>query len=57
MYDFHLHSNFSMDSKASMESMVLSAIENNLKSICFTDHVDLESTSKKIDFLFRADDC
>ena len=56
MYDFHLHSNFSMDSKASMESMVLSAIENNLKSICFTDHVDLESTSKKIDFLFRADD-
>lgn len=56
MYDFHLHSNFSIDSKTPMDAMVISAIENNLRSICFTDHIDLESTEKKIDFLFRTDD-
>ncbi|MBC8589542.1 histidinol-phosphatase HisJ family protein [Wansuia hejianensis] len=56
MYDFHLHSNFSMDSQANMEDMVLSAINKDLKSICFTDHVDLESTSQLIDFQFIPED-
>ncbi|MBU5426387.1 histidinol-phosphatase HisJ family protein [Tissierella pigra] len=56
MYDFHLHSEYSIDSKASMESMVLAAIDNNLKSICFTDHVDLDSTVERIDFVFRTSD-
>lgn len=56
MYDFHLHSDFSMDSKAAMEDMVLSAIEKNMKSICFTDHIDLESTEQKLDFYFRTSD-
>ncbi|MFA5576848.1 MAG: histidinol-phosphatase HisJ family protein [Tissierellaceae bacterium] len=56
MYDFHLHSEYSMDSKASMESMVLSAIGSNLKSICFTDHVDYDVTSEGIDFVFRTAD-
>lgn len=56
MYDFHIHSEYSIDSKTSMEEMVLSAIEKNLKSICFTDHVDFESTVQKIDFVFRTGD-
>jgi len=56
MYDFHLHSDYSMDSKSPMEKMVYSAIEKNLKSICFTDHIDLEATSQKIDFQFRIED-
>lgn len=56
MYDFHLHSEYSMDSKSSMEDVVLSAINNNLKAICFTDHVDFDSTSKVIDFVFRTSD-
>lgn len=56
MYDFHLHSNFSIDSTASMEDMVVSGINNNLKSMCFTDHMDLESTSKLIDIQFRPED-
>ena len=56
MYDFHLHSEHSMDSIASMESMVLSAIDKNFKSICFTDHVDFDSTIKRIDFSFRESD-
>ena len=56
MYDFHLHSEHSMDSIASMEDMVLSAISKNFKSICFTDHVDFDSTIHKIDFCFRESD-
>lgn len=56
MYDFHLHSEYSMDSNSSMEDMVVSAMEKNLKSICFTDHVDFDSTVQKIDFVFRPQD-
>ncbi len=56
MYDFHLHSEYSIDSKTSMEDMVLGAIKNNMKSICFTDHVDFDSTSQRIDFVFRVSD-
>ncbi|MCK9444210.1 MAG: histidinol-phosphatase HisJ family protein [Tissierellaceae bacterium] len=56
MYDFHLHSEYSIDSKASMESMVASAINNNLKSICFTDHVDYDATTTGMDFVFRTAD-
>ncbi|MBU5437466.1 histidinol-phosphatase HisJ family protein [Tissierella sp. MSJ-40] len=56
MYDFHVHSDYSIDSKSSMEKMVLSAIDKNMKSICFTDHVDFESTTQKLDIVFRTDD-
>lgn len=56
MYDYHLHSEYSIDSKISMEAMVLAAIDKNMKSICFTDHVDFDSTSQKIDFVFRTSD-
>lgn len=56
MYDFHLHSEYSIDSKASMDDMVISAIDKNLKSICFTDHVDFNSTSQNIDICFRESD-
>ncbi len=56
MYDFHLHSEYSIDSKTSMEDMVLAAINKNMKSICFTDHVDFDSTAERIDFVFRTVD-
>lgn len=56
MYDFHLHSEHSIDSRASMEDMVLSAINKNFKSICFTDHVDFDATTQKIDICFRESD-
>lgn len=52
MYDYHLHSIFSIDSKATMEDMVISAINKNLKSICFTDHVDMETTENNLDIHF-----
>lgn len=40
--DIHMHSNFSSDSTASMESMIQGAIDKNLKTICFTEHLDYE---------------
>lgn len=56
MYDYHLHSEFSIDSKTPMEDMVKAGINKNLKSICFTDHVDFEATLDKIDIQFRPED-
>lgn len=56
MYDFHVHSDYSMDSKYLMEEMVLSAIEKNIKSICFTDHIEFDVTSDNIDIVFRTKD-
>ena len=61
-YDYHMHTNFSNDSKASMEDMIKKSIDLGLKEICFTDHVDydvdadygpdiiLEDYLNKIDF-------
>ena len=40
--DYHVHSDFSSDSQASMESMVEQAIALGLERICFTDHMDYE---------------
>lgn len=56
MYDVHIHSQYSMDSTTDMEDTVLEAIKKNMKSICFTDHVDLDSTLENIDFVFRTSD-
>lgn len=39
-YDYHMHSEFSHDSTASIESMIKRSIELSLREICFTDHVD-----------------
>lgn len=38
--DFHMHSNFSGDSQASLGHMVHGAVARGLKTICFTDHND-----------------
>lgn len=38
--DFHLHSEFSDDSKAPMESQIEKAISLGMEEMCFTDHVD-----------------
>jgi len=35
-----MHCNFSGDSKAAPEDMILAAIHKGLKGICFTDHID-----------------
>ena len=56
MYDFHIHSEFSIDASHSMEDMVKSAIDKKLKCICFTDHIDLDSTNMHLDLKFIVDD-
>jgi len=43
MHDFHVHSNYSPDSKETMAGMVQRGIEVGLKEICFTDHVEFQS--------------
>lgn len=40
--DFHLHSSFSGDSEAPMESMIRRGIELGLKRMCFTEHLDFD---------------
>lgn len=40
--DQHMHSHHSFDSKASMESMIESAISKGLNHICFTEHNDFD---------------
>lgn len=40
--DFHLHSHFSTDSQAPMESMILKGIELGLSHMCFTEHMDFD---------------
>lgn len=56
MYDLHLHSNFSIDSKTTMEEMALAAIDKNLRAICFTDRINLDYTLNKINLSFRTED-
>ena len=38
--DYHLHTDHSGDSKAPMETQILTGIEKGLKIMCFTDHYD-----------------
>ena len=40
--DYHLHSSFSGDSDAPMESMIQRAGELGLERLCFTEHMDFE---------------
>ncbi len=40
--DYHVHSDFSSDSKAPMEQMIERAIQFGLKKLCFTDHMDYD---------------
>ena len=44
MYDYHIHSNFSPDSKASMEDIAKTAIDRGISEICFTDHYEYAIT-------------
>lgn len=40
--DFHLHSDFSGDSTAKMEDMILAGIKKGLTHMCFTEHHDID---------------
>lgn len=55
--DNHVHTQFSSDSEAPMETMVQKAIEQGLYSLCFTDHMDYDfpDLGNGMDFLFDVD--
>ena len=40
--DFHMHTEFSTDSDASVRSMLDASLEKGLTSVCITDHLDLD---------------
>lgn len=41
--DYHIHTNFSIDSDAPMEEVIKSAIAKGMKEIAITDHVDFDT--------------
>lgn len=41
--DFHTHTNYSPDSKTEMNQSILTAIENDITDLAFTDHVDFDA--------------
>lgn len=42
LWDVHMHSQFSGDSDAPQEDMIMTAIDAGLAGICFTDHLDMD---------------
>lgn len=46
IYDMHVHTKFSADSKAEIEDYCIEAIEKGLNGICFTDHVDFNKNDR-----------
>ena len=43
MRDMHIHTEFSCDSEAKIEDYILEANKKGISTICFTDHVDLNT--------------
>ncbi|MGD8554666.1 MAG: histidinol-phosphatase HisJ family protein [Anaerolineales bacterium] len=54
-HDYHIHTNFSCDSQATMSDMCRAALEMGIPEIAFTDHFDLIPEDPCYAF-FRADD-
>lgn len=48
MYDFHIHSTFSQDSRQSIEEVCENAAKLGLKEIAITDHIDRELPTGEI---------
>lgn len=40
--DYHMHTEFSTDCEASVKSMLDASVERGLRSVCITDHLDLD---------------
>ena len=39
---FHIHSSFSGDSDAPMEQMIQEGLKKGLRTMCFTEHMDMD---------------
>lgn len=53
--DYHLHTCFSTDSEASVSDVLDAAISKGMKSLCITDHEDMDYNDKK-DFEINIDE-
>ena len=53
--DYHLHTDFSSDSTASMESMIREGISHGLQILCFTEHHDIDYPENPDHFDFLLD--
>jgi len=53
MFDSHVHSTFSPDSQALMQDTLDKSIDKGLKSVCFTDHYDLDYDGNNHDLTFN----
>lgn len=43
MRDMHIHTEFSCDSEAKIENYIQEAKRKGIPTVCFTDHVDLNT--------------
>ncbi|MBD3234294.1 MAG: histidinol-phosphatase HisJ family protein [candidate division Zixibacteria bacterium] len=53
--DFHIHPDYSIDAKGSIEDYCLVALRKGLKKICFTTHIDLDPRRVEVDPFMRID--
>jgi len=53
MIDFHVHCDYSIDAKGSIEDYAISAIRKGIDCICFTTHCDLDPTRRHHDGKIR----
>lgn len=53
MIDLHVHCDYSVDAKGSIEDYALSAIRKGIDCICFTTHCDLDPTRRHHDGRIR----
>lgn len=56
LFDYHMHSSFSADCTASMETMIEGAIQKGLTEVCFTEHIDYDYPDETIIFDFDKKD-
>ncbi|MCD8501967.1 MAG: histidinol-phosphatase HisJ family protein [Bacillaceae bacterium] len=56
MFDYHVHSSFSADSKMKMEDACIAAIAAGVKEIAFTDHIDYFYPNCDLTFEFQYDE-
>lgn len=50
--DFHMHTGFSTDAEVSPEKMIEGAIQKRLRTICITDHMDIDFSENPDEFTF-----
>ena len=56
MVDYHMHTDFSGDSTANPDSMILTSIQKGANEICITDHCDPCYPDTSISFDLKRDD-